>query len=408
MSTTGCLNVNKRCLIAQRRPTLSGRGATPRRRRDGWRARRAARRAPRPGGGTRARRVPTCTRCRRTPGSRPRARRGANRRPRTRRGRRARRGRARLRLDGHRGAPDERPAHLDGGSLVDEAVLDRLERADRPPERDPFARVVDRGRVGGGRDAGELGGPAQGEPQPCFVRERRRRLAPVARTASGRHGDVVQCDRRARHRIERSQGGALDARGLRIEQHHDVAVRGRRSRGRGTGRRRRRRGRSRCSPESTAHRRPARVAGTSRGRRRVTRCRRRRRPAAHVATAAVTRGIGAVDAPTASATTQRSGTVPSDEQVGPDRARAAVPRARRPRPAPSRVEEVAGALGRPLLAEEVVDRRAHLGEVLGRVERVRGARRRQWSRGSPRSFSPITLRWISEVPAPSVAARISR
>ena len=44
-------------------------------------------------------------------------------------------------LDGHRGTPDERPAHLDGRALVDEAVLDGLEGADRAPERDPFARA---------------------------------------------------------------------------------------------------------------------------------------------------------------------------------------------------------------------------------------------------------------------------
>ena len=75
--------------------------------------------------------------------------------------RRARRGRARRTRRPWRRARRAPGSPRSAARWSTRRCLIGLEGADRPTERDPFARVVDRGRVGGGRDAGELGGPAR-------------------------------------------------------------------------------------------------------------------------------------------------------------------------------------------------------------------------------------------------------
>ena len=99
------------------------------------------------------------------------------------------------------GAVDQGPADLDRRPLVDQAVFDRLERADRPVERDANLRVFGRGFVGGRGDTDQFGRHADTHAQ--------QRIS-VAADGVGTVGDdvdrrAVECDARRGVVVERRQ-----------------------------------------------------------------------------------------------------------------------------------------------------------------------------------------------------------
>jgi hypothetical protein len=63
------------------------------------------------------------------------------------------------------GPVDERAADFDRRTLIDQSVLDRLKRANRPVERDANLRVLGCCVIGGCRDADQFGDESDAQAQ---------------------------------------------------------------------------------------------------------------------------------------------------------------------------------------------------------------------------------------------------